>query len=128
MLLSAALIHAHRREWRVEPQRSSADRPPAQQAWVRFRRRVQASGMIGVLGVLISCFPLVPTTYLAVTIYLLALMLLVCWLMLLAIGDAIATRTHYRRLREKQWEAEARFASQLMATSQNQDPDDAPPD
>lgn len=69
----------------------------------RHRRRMQTSTMLGFVGIAILAgrlFPLDEPT-LAAVLYWLGVVLLVCWMALLALADILATRVHYGAMRRK---------------------------
>lgn len=69
--------------------------------------------MIGIVGMAMCVYQLVPPDEVLVTVYLGGLVLVVLWIMLLAIGDVIETKSHFGRMRREQRSAQARLAAEL---------------
>ncbi|MCH8923657.1 MAG: hypothetical protein IIA67_10995 [Planctomycetes bacterium] len=95
LVFSGVLVWTHLRTWRAaaEGELSERDR---RFAWRQFRRRMQSSAMIGIAAVAIMVAPFLLETSVVVSVfYLVGLLLLVLWIILLAVVDAIATRRHY---------------------------------
>jgi hypothetical protein len=91
--VAGALVAWHIRVWRV----AFAARHSAGElkfAFEQYRRRMQTSAMLGLVGGLIFGGPWV-TAPLAVLLYWLGVVVLVLWIMLLAGADMLATRLHY---------------------------------
>lgn len=99
LVFSAVLVWTHLRAWRTA---EAADLSPRdrQFAWRQFRRRAQTSAMIGIAAIAIMVAPLITSraSALVSVFYLAGLLLLVLWVILLALVDAIATRRHYGTL------------------------------
>jgi len=64
----------------------------------QFRRRIQVSTMLGVLGVLLAIGSFVELPMVGVLLYV-GMLVLVLWILLLALADAVASRAHFSRLR-----------------------------
>src|SRR3990170_7962980 len=96
--LSGVLIDSHRRSWRAALQAADLMERDRRFARSQFRRRTQASGIIGVLGVAIGIGPLVPRRPGPMAFYLATLVMACGCIVLLALLDAWATRQHFRRL------------------------------
>jgi hypothetical protein len=110
---AAMLIALHRQAWR------SVDRGLAAQseqnfAAAQYRRRVQTSAMIGVVGVLIAGGPWVPPGWVMAG-YWLVVVLLVLWLVMLALADALASRLHFGRIEQQQTLERLRLQALLRA-------------
>ncbi len=101
LIISALwLIASHRKTWRQQSADSTIDESERRHLRLSFRRRMQASGIILLIGILI---PLGdwgiewnkndPTMW---TIYWLMVLALTCWLLLLAIADLAAIRSRSR--------------------------------
>ena len=103
--LSGALIDSHRRSWRDALARVDLPERTRRFASSQYRRRLQASGMIGVIGVLVAIWPVVPRFPGPMMFYVSALLAGSGWIMLLAVLDFFSTRHHFRRLRDEQMAA-----------------------
>ncbi|NIL96213.1 MAG: hypothetical protein GTO53_02665 [Planctomycetales bacterium] len=112
--ISAGLVIAHLHSWRGE---RAKDQTPggheAVYAWRKFRRRMQASLMIGLTGVAIVVGNWLPADPLLYGIYWAAVILAVFWIVLLALADLIHTRRHFQRLRDQQLVEQAQLGQQL---------------
>ena len=114
--ISVALIAWHVQEWR-RTKKTAADDRERQFAWRRFRRRLQASSIIGLVGAMIFATSIVanPVTALA---YWMAILLLVIWMMALAVGDAISSRNFLRAEHRRQVSEQIRFQADILRESQ----------
>lgn len=70
-------------------------------AFEQYRRRMQTSAMLALVGGLICGGPWV-TAPLAVLLYWLAVVVLILWIMLLAGADMLATRMHFAQIETMQ--------------------------
>ncbi len=117
IVLCGFLLDLHRRSWR----QAQADRELSVRdqrfALAQFRRRTQASGLIGLIGVAIGIEPLVPRTPFSVTCYAIALVFGCGCILLLAMVDVWATRQKYRQILSEHITAEAKLAAELRATA-----------
>lgn len=111
--LSGVLLDLHRRSWRSIQQNESISPGDLRFARSQYRRRIQASGTIGVLGAVLAVYPIVPRRPLPFTLYLMAITLACLAIMLLAMLDAWATRQHFLRLRSEQMAAQIKLAREL---------------
>jgi len=111
--LSGFMLDWHRRSWRAVEQ--DADVPERQRRFFRsqFRRRMQASGIIGLIGAAIGIKSLVPLRPWPMVLYLLFLAGACACIIVLAGLDAWATRQHYARLRSEQLTAQIKLAREL---------------
>ncbi len=112
---SAGLIAWHVRAWR---RLSLAELDAREQNFRRrqYRRRVQTSAMLGVLGGAILVGQLLiawPASESVLVPYWCGVFLLVLWLALLALADMAATRLYYGRERDKYVVEQARLQGQL---------------
>jgi hypothetical protein len=119
--VSGLLLDSHRRAWRHA--QDSTDLPPQEKRYSlsQYRRRMQASGMIGLIGAAIAVGPLVPHRPEPMTLYLAALLAACAWIMLMALLDYWATRQHYRRIRSEQLTAQVRLTMELRAAEQRRE-------
>ena len=82
----------------------------------RYRRRMQTSGLLAVLGILLGLGDVVVAQRISPLLFvawILAMLLLVCWIILLALGDMASTAVHSRqqlaRVRQEQRALELRL-------------------
>ena len=103
-------------EWRQEKNDSTLDPYDRDHYYARYRRRMQTSGMIAFLGVLIPLWDWLTDQRLVMpaTIVGLLVFALVGWVILMAFADMLSTRTHAHvamsRVKEKQRELERQVA------------------
>lgn len=116
--LSGILLDSHRRTWYHAQQR--ADLTDRERRFLRsqYRRRMQASGIIGVLGATIGMRSLVPREPWSMLAYLLALAGACGCILLLAALDAWATRQYFAQLRSEQLTAQMKLARDLARAQQ----------
>ncbi len=111
--LSGLMLDMHRRSWRgaqQDPSLSDRDRRFAQ---AQYRRRTQASAIIGALGLAIGMGPLVPLRPWPMVLYVASLAGACGCILLLAAIDVWATRQNYARLRSEQLAAQMKLAREL---------------
>ena len=111
--LSGLMLDMHRRSWRsVQQDRTLSDRD-VRFARAQYRRRNQASGMIGVLGAAIGVGPIVPPQPWPMVLYVILLAGACLCIMLLAGLDAWATRQNFARLRSEHLAAQVKLAREF---------------
>ncbi|MGB6044213.1 MAG: hypothetical protein WBF93_13725 [Pirellulales bacterium] len=110
--VSAALVYSHLHGWRRE---KTLEGDEADRAFHRrkFRRRMQASVMIGLTGLAILGSYLLPDDPVVRVVYWALVVLWVVWISLLAMADVVASHFHFARLRREQIVEEARLRSEL---------------
>jgi hypothetical protein len=111
--LSGMMLDMHRRSWRAAREDASLTERDRRFAQSQYRRRTQASAIIGVLGAAIGMEPLVPLRPWPMVIYVAALAGACGCIMLLAAIDAWAARQNYSRLRNEQLAAHMKLAKEL---------------
>jgi hypothetical protein len=121
--LSGVLLDSHRRAWRAVQQDTTKSERERRFALAQYRRRMQASGIIGVLGAAIGVGPLVPREPWPLVIYLASLSGACGCILVLAALDAWATRQYYARLRNEQLTAQIKLARELHAARKSADAD-----
>jgi hypothetical protein len=122
-IVSAVLMYMHWRAWKVFQQ---GELPPAEFDYRRrqFRRRMQASGMIGIIGVALfagvafflgreSLVPWIEDVVVIVT-YWFAVVVVTAWMFLLAFVDMWATRRYLTRICEDDLLEQTRFHADLF--------------
>jgi small-conductance mechanosensitive channel len=103
LLAAMALMAWHIRAWEAF-QRREADAAEFHYRRRQFRRRMQTSAMLALAAIALGVgHPL--TSWLGapwfVPIYWIAVLLLVCWMVLLALIDAWSSRLYYGRLQQR---------------------------
>jgi hypothetical protein len=111
--LSGLMLDMHRRRWRKAELDATLSPSERRYALSQYRRRTQASGIIGVLGVAIAIGPLVPHRPWPLALYLAALVGPCLAIVLLAALDAWATRQHFARLHSQHLAAQAKLAMEM---------------
>ncbi len=111
--LSGLLLDMHRRSWRTAQHNASISEADRRFARSQFRRRTQASGIIGALGAAIGVGPLVPPRPWPMAIYVAALGVACLAITLLAALDAWASRQNFARLKDEQFAAQLRMVREL---------------
>ena len=111
--LSGFMLDMHRHKWRQAEQDSTLTSSERRYALSQYRRRMQASGIIGALGLAIMIGPLVPHRPLPFAVYLASLAGACLAIVLLATMDAWATRQHFARLHSEHVAAQAKLAMEL---------------
>lgn len=126
--VGVALMRSHLRSWNA--QKGDASLPEKERRYLhsRFRRRMQASALLAVLGVLIPLGDIVvpwkqfPGLGAA---YWFFVLLLALWVIVLGIADAMATSAHSRaelgRIRRQQRELESKAAELRRRGSNGRD-------
>ena len=131
VLVGLAFMRSHVRLWKQQENDSTLDDADYSHLFARYRRRLQTSGMIAVLGVLLAIgdqLPILRKNPAFFGLYWLTVLLLTFWVMLLAMGDYCTTRAHGRSsladFRKKQRELERQIASVKDRRSNGQDEPD----
>lgn len=122
-VFGAALVRSHVLAWRKQKHDEELDDNDRKYYYRRYRRRVQTSGMIAVLGVIIPLELLIPRDKpLVFTAYCVVILIMAMWIVVLGIGDFIATRAHIQaalaRVRGKRLSLEKQL-SELKSHGRN---------
>jgi hypothetical protein len=120
--VSGLLLDWHRRSWQQAQWDESLNERDRRFARSQYRRRMEASGLIGIIGAVLGCYPLVPKRPLEITLYLTALVLACGCIMLLALVDVWATRQNLRRIESEQLAAQHRIAREIRSARGSSDP------
>jgi hypothetical protein len=113
LLATSGLMAWHWRGWKAT---RDADIVPAERdyLWSQFRRRSQATAMLGVLAVLMLASLwlelMAPWVF---AIYILSMLALVAWVVLLAVADMIASRQHFSHVQTKNLSEETLLKAEL---------------
>lgn len=115
LLAAVGLLVSHVRSWR-EFQRQESNAEEFDYRRRQFRRRMQTSAMLALLAIAISVGYML-TVWLRsgwfAAVYWSAVMLVVCWVALLAVVDMWATRHHFGRLRYEHRVEQAKLQAEL---------------
>jgi hypothetical protein len=111
--LSGLMLDMHRRTWRAAHDDASLTERDRRFAQAQYRRRTQASSIIGVLGAAIGIEPLVPLRPWPLLIYVVSLAGACGCILVLAMLDVWATRQNYARLRSEQLAAQVKLAQEI---------------
>jgi hypothetical protein len=123
--LSGFMLDLHRRSWRAAQQDTNLADHERRYFLSQYRRRMQASGIIGLLGAAIGVHSLVPREPWPMVLYVLFLAGACVSIMLLAAIDAWSTRQYYARLRSEQLTAQIRLARELTAVRKSTSGDES---
>jgi hypothetical protein len=112
MLLAAGLLFWHVRSWRSEQQEHGAELDFARR---KFRRRVQTTGMLALLAVGLCLGQLIPRNERPTlfVVFRFAMLLILAWMVLLALGDLTVSRQHLAHLNRERRIAEAQLKAEL---------------
>jgi hypothetical protein len=111
--LSGVLLDMHRRSWREAQGDASLSQGDLRFARSQYKRRMQSSGIIGLLGAAIGVAPLVPHEPMAFALYLAAISIACMAILLLAALDAWATRQNFVRVRSEQLAAQIKLSREV---------------
>lgn len=125
IVVGVVLMWAHAKAWRLQKNDPQLDFDDRSHFYARYRRRIQTSGMIALLGLLIPLgdallHPKVAPLW--ATLYWIVVLLLVGWVIVMGLGDWTSTLAHSRaslaRIRQKQRELEQQV-SQMRRRGSN---------
>ena len=118
VIAGVLLMRSHYRSWSQQQEDPELDERQRRHLQRRYRRRMQASGLLTLIGIMIpigdieSVFGDQPVLF---AVYWFAVIALVMWVALLALGDLAATRAHsqvdLRRIEQMQRELEQELAA-----------------
>ena len=111
--LSGVMLDMHRRSWRAAQADATLSERDLRFARSQFRRRTQASAIIGAIGAGIAIWPLIPLKPWPWVIYVGSLGGACLCIVLLAGLDVIATRQNYARLRSEQLADQVKLLREL---------------
>ncbi|MFQ5734712.1 MAG: hypothetical protein ACE5KM_22490 [Planctomycetaceae bacterium] len=124
------LMRWHRRSWHHQKNDASLEADERRFLHSQFRRRMQASGILALLGVLIPVGVLViPWRQFPgwISLFWIAVLLLTFWVIVLGLADAWTTSVHSRaalaRIRRRQRDLEAKAAQLRRQRANGRDPD-----
>jgi hypothetical protein len=120
LTLSAALIAMHRRTWHQIQTDQQSSLGAREFSNSQYRRRVQASSMIGIVGVAIFIGQFTGRYPLLWVFYWGGVILILFWIILLALGDMVATQAYFHRVRREDLHEQARLHAELRR-QQNSD-------
>ena len=96
VVLGVGMMIAHWRSWKRQQLEAETDTPDQLHYANRFRRRMQTSALIAIVGLLLGLGDVfiwrfgVP----AATLFWMVMLILVCWIAVLAVGDMTAIQSH----------------------------------
>lgn len=126
--LALVLLVVHRRSWRMLQERS-LDACEHDYHYRRYRRRVQASSLLALIGPALFvgyCIPPRELPWLFIG-YWMVVILITAWIGLLAFGDAVASGRHFSLLRRQRTAVRATLHGEIAErratlTSDGQEP------
>ncbi len=103
VIASGWMMKSHLGTWRTIRADESKEAYERNYHRRRFRRRMQTSGLLGLLGIaiLIGYFIKPPMASVVVAVYWASVLLTVAWMLVLAFFDAISTQMHFNRIRRR---------------------------
>jgi len=115
------MMRSHIQSWRMQKHDTSIEEADRKYYHRRYRRRMQVSGTFIAIGLLLPfgdlVLPHIVPNFVqpqAMTAFWATILLLVFWVVLRALGDAVSTRAHLRvalaRVRQRQRELEQQAA------------------
>lgn len=111
VILSAVLMRSHWRSW-LDNREEEKDERGWGFCWRQFRRRMQASAMIGIIGGAIFV-----GQYLSISVgalvYWMIVVFLGLWILLLGFADLLSTRLYIAELRREQIIQHARLRAEM---------------
>jgi len=113
--LSGWMLDWHRRSWQKAAADTSISDSERRYALSQYRRRMQASSIIGVLGAAIAIGPIVPRRPWPMMIYLISVAGACMAITVLAAIDAWATRQYFARLRSQNLAAHVQLVRELRS-------------
>lgn len=130
LAVGGVLLATHISSWQ-RAQRAQLDPTELNFRWRQFRRRVQATSLIVLLGILLGTGQLIdgatrPRLFVG---FWLSVLLLTLWVLLLAAGDALATYGFASRMRQRQQAEKLRLQWEFRQRTEprgNAPSDDAP--
>ena len=120
LALSVGLIAMNRRTWHRAQVEENSTPITREFANSQYRRRVQASSMIGIVGVAIFLGQFTARYPLLWVFYWGGVILVLFWIILLALGDLVATQAYFHRVRREDLHEQARLHAELRR-QQNSD-------
>jgi preprotein translocase subunit Sss1 len=115
-VLGLLFMRWHVREWRQERNDPALDPQDLHHYHARYRRRMQTSGMLVFLGLLLPTWDWLLDQRMVLSATLVGFLVfgIIGWIFLLAFGDMLSTRTHSHvalaKVRQKQRELERQVA------------------
>ena len=102
VIASGWMMRSHLGTWRTIRADESKEAYERNYHRRRFYRRMQTSGLLGLLGIaiLIGHF-ITPMANVVVAVYWASVLLMVAWTLVLAFFDAISTQMHFNRIRRR---------------------------
>jgi hypothetical protein len=132
VVLGFSMIFSHRRAWDGQKNDTELAEFDRVHLYRRFRRRMQTSGLLVLLGLLLAIggtlIPWQNFGQVAQLGYWLGVLIITFWVILLAFGDLLSTRVHSRialsQVKQKQRELEKQLAEyrNRQSNGRNQSP------
>ena len=115
VIASLWMIKKHIHVWRAARADESCEPHELNYRRRQFRRRMQTSGILGILGIaiLVGYFIKQPMAIVVVAVYWMTVFLMVVWLLVLACFDAISTQQYVRRIQRRNESQQALLEAKL---------------
>ena len=118
--IAALLMLQHEFKWR-KVQRTERDTREVEFARRQYRRRLQASGLIGAVAVAIAVSGWIEHPPL-VLFYWIGVVLIVVWILLLGLADWVSSYAHFQRIHKRQLAEHAALQAELKAELERRRP------
>lgn len=114
-IASLWMMKHHIHAWRAARADESLEPHELNHRRRQFHRRMQTSGILGLLGIaiLVGYFIKPPLSIVVVFVYLATVILMVAWILVLACFDAISTQMHFNRMRRRNESQKALLEAKL---------------
>jgi len=123
-VIGVAFLTSHVRSWKLQKHDSGLSDDDREFFYKRFRRRMQNSGMIAAIGILLAVgdmLPILQQRPLLFGVYWCTVLLLVFWVIGLGVTDLLASTAHSRvalaRVHQKQRELEEQLQQMRRSRS-----------
>ena len=115
LIASGWMINQHVRTWRTAQAEDAREPYELNFRRRQFRRRMQTSGLLGLLGIaiLVGHFIKPPLALVVVGVYWGSVLLTVAWVLVLACFDAISTQMHFNRMQRRNESEQALLEARL---------------
>jgi Na+/H+ antiporter NhaD/arsenite permease-like protein len=117
LLVTASLwmMRLHIRTWREARAEESREAHELNYRRRQFHRRMQTSGILGLLGIaiLVGYFVAPPLPIVVVAVYWASVLLMVAWMLVLACFDAVSTQMYFNRVQRRNESQQALLEAKL---------------
>jgi predicted membrane protein len=128
VIASLWMMKMHIRTWRTAQADEAREPHEVNHLRRQFRRRMQTSGILGLLGIaiLVGHFIQPPMASVVVVIYWATVLLMVAWILVLACFDAISTQLHLGRMQRRNESQQALLEAKLRRAEKEASSNESP--